>query len=127
MKPETKKWSDIADSDYDTSQYLFKGARHPQAVYFLCQSLEKLLKAALVEFADKPPQKTHRLENIAKDSTLGFSGDQYDRLTELSKHYSRVRYPDISRTSYNTKAKVKPIMEIGEELYQWLKNQFPNQ
>lgn len=118
---------DIADSDYDTGLYLFKGARHPQAVYFICQSVEKLLKAAIIEFAERAPLKIHRLENLAKESKIKFSQKQLKVLTELSKHYSRVRYPDISQTSYNTKVKVMPIMESGKELYQWTRKKFINQ
>ena len=127
MKPETKHWLEISDSDHDTSLYLFKGAKHPQAVYFICQSIEKLLKAAIIEFSNKAPLKIHRLENLAKESKISFSQHQVKALTELSKHYSRVRYPDISQESYNTKAKVKSIMESGKELYQWIRKKFANQ
>lgn len=127
MKPETRHWLEMSDSDHDTGLYLFKGAKHPQAVYFICQSIEKLLKAAIIEFADKAPQKIHRLENLAKESKIKFSQKQLKILTELSKHYSRVRYPDISQTSYNTKAKVMPIMESGKELYLWIRKKFASQ
>lgn len=127
MRPETKHWLKISDSDFDTSLYLFKGAKHPQAVYFICQSIEKLLKAAIIEFTNKTPLKIHRLENLAKESKIRFSQNQLLELTELSKHYSRVRYPDISQESYNTKAKIKPIIESGKELYQWTRKKFINQ
>lgn len=111
LKVEAKQWLDIAQSDYECSLYLYDGGRYPQAVYMLCQSVEKVLKAALVEIADLPPKKIHRLENIASDTGIAFSTTQYDLLTDLSKHYSRVRYPDISRVSYNSKEKVHQIME----------------
>ena len=101
LREETKQWMKIAESDYKSSQYLFNGARYPQAVYLLCQGIEKILKAAHVEIAKIAPKKIHRLENIAKESGLGISEEQYELLTDLSKHYSRVRYPDISGVSYN--------------------------
>ena len=57
MKDITNVWLKIAKEDYDTAFYLYDGARYPQALYFLCQSLEKLLKAILVESSEKTPQK----------------------------------------------------------------------
>lgn len=126
IKPEARQWVDIAEGDFDSSLYLFEGARYPQAIYLLCQALEKILKAALIEFAGVTPQKIHRLENIAHDTGLSFSDSQYDMLTDLSKHYSRVRYPDISRVSYNSKEKVLPIMEKGKEMFQWITQQLKN-
>lgn len=123
LKEEAKQWFDIAESDFDSSIYLYEGGRYPQAVYMLCQSIEKLLKAALIEFAGLPPKKIHRLENIALETGVNFSQKQYDILTDLSKHYSRVRYPDISRVSYNTKEKVEAIFSEGKEIYLWLKEQ----
>lgn len=126
LKKEASQWLDIADSDYDSALYLFDGARYPQAVYMLCQSIEKLLKATLVELAERVPKKIHRLENIAMETGINFSEKQYNTLTDLSKHYSRVRYPDISRISYNSKEKVHPIIQEGKEIYLWIKEQLTN-
>src|SRR4030067_1125623 len=58
MKPEAKNWIGLAEEDYHDSLYLFKAARYPNAVYLLCQAIEKLLKAIQVEIASQPPQKT---------------------------------------------------------------------
>lgn len=127
MKDPSLRWLEIAESDYQSSLYLLKGAHYPQAIYFLCQALEKLLKSAQVELTGKPPKKIHRLENIAHISGLVFSEKQYDVLTDLSKHYSRVRYPDISQISYNTKSKVESIITKGKELYLWIQNELKNQ
>ncbi len=126
LKVEAKQWFEIAQSDFDSSLYLLEGGRYPQAVYMLCQSIEKLLKAALVEIANTPPKKIHRLENIASDTGIEFSTEQYDLLTDLSKHYSRVRYPDISRVSYNSKEKVISIMNHGKEMFLWIKERLEN-
>ena len=127
LKKETQKWLEIAESDYGSSLYLFDGARYPQSISLLCQAIEKLLKAILIEFASKPPKKIHRLENIAHDTGIEFSDNQYEILTDLSKHYSRVRYPSISGVSYNTKAKALPIINKGKEMYLWIRERLKNQ
>jgi HEPN domain-containing protein len=119
MKAATKNWVGLAEEDYATSLYLFKGARYPYAVYVLCQALEKLLKAAQVEFAHGMPKKVHNLPLLARSSGLTFSAEQRQALKALTRHYQRVRYRDLAQAAYNTKAKVAPIIEAGKELFQW--------
>lgn len=85
-----------------------------------------MLKATAIEFKNSAPQKIHRLENLAKKTGLPFSEKQFDLFTELSKHYGRIRYPDISNVSYNTEAKVDPIITKGKELYAWTRKKLQN-
>lgn len=120
MKMETQQWLEIAATDYDRSLYLCKGAYYPQAVYFLCQAIEKLLKATLIELAGRPPVKTHRLEGLARKSRLPFSEGHIHMLKDLPRHYGRVRYPDYARTFDNIRTKVAPIINQGQEVYQWI-------
>ena len=127
MKVLTHRWLNMAQSDFDTAWYLFSGARYPQAVYFLCQAIEKLLKASRIEKTNEAPEKIHRLENLTRHTGINFSDLQIKSLTTLSQHYSRVRYPDISQASYNTKKKVEPLMKKGKELYLWIRDQFKKQ
>ena len=120
MRAGAKQWQEIAQEDYEVSLLLFEQARHPHALYMMCQAVEKILKAAQIEFAHIAPEKTHQLDTIAHQTGLDFSKKHCEFLAELSKHYRRVRYPDIHRESYNTKAKIEPIFNQGEEVYQWI-------
>jgi HEPN domain-containing protein len=105
---------------------LFKGARHPNAVYHLCQAIEKVLKAAQVELTNELPKKIHDLESLARQTKLDFSQADWQSLKELAQHYRRVRYPDYQRALYSTKAKVQPIINQGKELYLWIFAQLKN-
>ena len=125
MKQVTKNWLALAHDDYDDSLYLFQGARHPNAVYHMCQAIEKVLKAAVTELSDQHPPKTHNLANLAMQSGLTFSSEQMASLKQLRRHYDRVRYRDIAQASYNTKAKVKPVIESGQTIYLWILTQLP--
>ena len=125
MRPETENWITLAQTDYDDSLYLFNSARHPNAVYLMCQAIEKVLKAALTELVEQRPPKTHHLVNLAIQSGLAFTSEQMEALKQLRRHYDRVRYRDIAQTSYNTKAKVSPIIDAGQNLYQWIYTQLP--
>lgn len=120
MKPETKNWLDLAEEAYDDCLYLFKGARYPSAVYYIGQAVEKILKAAQIEFVAELPRKTHDLEGLARKSGLEFSPEQFQAFRDLTKHYNKVRYRDFGQAYYNTKAKVEPILTQGKQLYQWI-------
>ena len=123
MKKSAQQWLKIAQSDYKDSLYLFKAARHPNAVYIICQAIEKALKAAQIERKNQTPRKIHHLKQLAKATGLPFSEDQYVFLDNLTKDCNRVRYPDYQSTYYNTKAKVEPIINQGKNIYQWILRQ----
>lgn len=119
MKPETQSWLELAKMDYDDSLYLFKGARYPNAVYHLCQAIEKILKAAQVELKHKEPRKTHHLADLAQVSGLEFTTEQIQFLEALTKDYGRVRYSDYARILYNTRKKVEPLFKQAQKVYLW--------
>lgn len=120
MKDATKTWLAIAEDDFKGGTYLYEHRLYPQAIYLFCQALEKLLKAAGIEFTERQPKKIHHLHIIAKETGLKFSTDQYEELEQLSKHYGRVRYPDISQAFYNTKSKTESIINKAQQLYLWV-------
>ncbi|TAL41280.1 MAG: HEPN domain-containing protein, partial [Methylovulum sp.] len=62
MKEETKPWLLQAKEHYDDALYLYDGSRYSMAVYCCHQALEKILKAAIVEFANQIPPKIHNLD-----------------------------------------------------------------
>jgi HEPN domain-containing protein len=115
-----KNWLDLAAEDYDTSLYLFRGARYPYAVYLLCQAVEKTLKAAQVKITQQKPQKIHDLVHLGRTSGLTLTTDHQKTLRVLWTHYKRVRYRDLAQASYNTKKKVAPIIKQGKEMYRWI-------
>lgn len=126
LKPETVNWVKLARLDYRDSLYLHRAARHPNAVYLMCQAIEKLLKGAQVELLSQRPKKIHDLEVLAHNSGLEFSDEYYELLKDLTTHYERVPYRDIGQVHYNTKRKVKPIIDQGKEVYLWIQKRLKN-
>lgn len=92
MKPEVANWLALADEDYRSSLVLYKSALHPQAVYHICQSVEKLLKAARMHLTNEAARHIHNLKSLGRKSGLKLSEKQYDVLADLYKHFQRVRY-----------------------------------
>lgn len=127
MKSETNQWIKIAEADYKSGTYLFERGFYPQSIYLLCQALEKVLKAAQIEYANSLPKKIHHLHVIALETSLEFTKEQLEKLEELSKHYNRVRYPDISQAFYNTKTKTTFIVTSAKKLYLWIYKQLKDQ
>ena len=127
MLRETKQWLEIAEKDYQSGTYLLEKRFYPQSIYLFCQALEKVLKAAQIEYTKTIPKKIHHLHLIAQTTGLEFSKEQIKSLEELSKHYGRVRYPDISQVFYNTKTKTASIITNAKQLYLWIYKQLKNQ
>src|SRR6266508_2132522 len=126
MEEVTKNWLALARTDSEDSLYLFQAARHPNALYLLCQAVEKALKAAQTAVAKTTPQKTHNLVLLAETSGLPLQVEQVDALAELNRHYRRIRYRDLAQTDYNMKAKVAPILTRGKTIYLWIVTQLKN-
>jgi HEPN domain-containing protein len=123
MEEATKNWLALARTDYADSAYLFQAARYPNALYLLCQAVEKALKAAQTALARTTPQKTHNLVWLGELSGLALTSAQQAALEELNRHYRRIRYRDLAQTDYQTKAKVAPILAQGKTMYLWILTQ----
>ncbi len=123
MKQPAKLWLKVANQDFKSAKLLFDHALYPHAIYYLAQSLEKILKASQIEFTESTPDKTHQLEKIAKKTPFTFSEDQISLLVTLSRDYNRVRYPDVVQADYGTKRKTQTIFNKGINLFIWIKKQ----
>jgi HEPN domain-containing protein len=70
MKALAQNWFDLAESDFKAGQYLFEGSHYPQAVYFVCQAIEKIFKAYIIENSDEPVEYIHNLISLLKQTGL---------------------------------------------------------
>lgn len=120
MKKETRFWLEQAKEHYKDALYLYEGSRYSASVYFCHQALEKILKAAIVEFRNRVPFKIHQLERLAQETGLKFPKRWHEDLAEITRHSWKVRYPDFRRFTYTNKRKVTPTVEKTKEVYQWV-------
>lgn len=127
MKEETKGWLDQANELFSDMKYLFEGSRYSMAVYCAHQSLEKILKAAIVEFAGIAPAKIHNLDALARKTTLAIPEAWFEDLAEITRHFWRVRYPDFQAYVYTSKEKVQPTIDATKEIFVWISKQFNQQ
>jgi len=52
MKKETVIWFEQAEEHYSDAMFMYENSRYSGSVFFCHQALEKILKAAIVEFAN---------------------------------------------------------------------------
>ncbi len=124
MRSETKLWLKLADEDYKNALLLWENRRYGATVFFCQQAVEKLLKAYIVEYKKKLPTKTHRIEVLIKEAGLDLEEIKSPDVTELSKAYIRVRYPDLNKQYYRKRDRVEPLVTIAKEVYIWVKRKF---
>lgn len=128
MKVDTKVWYEQAEEHIKDAVFCLDGARYGLSLYCYHQALEKMLKAAIVEFTDKIPPKSHQLDFLLKETKLAVDDAQwFEELAKITQHFWRVRYPDIRLTkAYSSKEKIKVIVKHFEEVYLWVKNKLKN-
>ncbi len=124
MLPEAKLWFDLAEDDYQNAMLLWENHRYGATVFFLQQSVEKILKTYIVEVKRKLPRKTHRIEVLINDAGMDLTQINSPNVEELSKAYIRVRYPDLSRQYYQSRTRVEPLINLAKKVYLWVKEEF---
>ena len=120
MKDEAKLWLDQAEEHYKDMEYCYNGARFSLAIYSCHQTLEKLLKACIVENVGIVPPKNHQLENLAVQAKLAMTENQLKELALLTGHFWKVRYPDFRKHMYGDRKTVDQIVSKTKELYLWI-------
>lgn len=124
MKEETKLWFDLAQEDWDNAVLLWKNHRYGLTIFASQQAVEKILKAYIVEFRNKVPKRTHRIENLIEEAKLDPEEIQSPEIIELSKAYTRVRYPDLSNQYFSSKKSTEALFQMAKGVYIWVKNKF---
>jgi len=126
MKKETKVWIDQAEDDYKNGRLLAKSKSYWGAVLFAQQSVEKIIKAYIIEFKGVMPKKTHRIEMLLKEADIVPEKITMKQAEELSKAYTYVRYPDMNRRFYTQKNTTQILLVVAEDLYLWVRKKFEN-
>lgn len=124
MKNEAKLWFDIAQEDEESARLLWENHRYGLAVFLYQQAVEKILKGYIVERQNKVPSKTHRIEDLVSEAGLDLKEIDNPDVAELSKAYIRVRYPDLNKQYFRTRERSRPLVEMAEAVYLWVKNKF---
>lgn len=106
MKEETKIWFEQAEEHYSDAMFMYENSRYSGSVFFCHQALEKVLKAAIVEFANEAAPKSHALEHLLSLSKIKPLEKKWSNdLAEITRHFWRVRYGDYRKIQIYFKRK----------------------
>ena len=94
MNPETIEWFNQAEYDLETAQVMFHSGRYIYTVFMVHLSLEKALKALIVERTRKTPPKSHNLVVLFKESNAQLPETEFKFLVRLSIAGVTTRYPE---------------------------------
>ncbi len=119
-------WIKSAENDWKVAGHLFEKGDYPYALFFGHLTIEKLLKAIVVNKLDEAPPFTHRLNYLAEIAELIISSEQLELLEIITDFNLEARYPDEKFYFYKkctrefTESNLKKIEEIKEWLQQQL-------
>lgn len=127
IKKVVEYWKREAAQSFETSQYLYRGKRYSDCLFFCHLTLEKILKGLLVEKTKKHAPYIHELDSLAEVTKLDLSDEQLQNLKIITTFNIQARYDNIKFSFHKrcTSDYTKKYLEITHQLYLWLKKQFP--
>ncbi len=122
-------WIKSAQDDFDTANFLFRGKKYPESLFFCHLAIEKIFKALVVKATGSHAPYTHQLVNLAKITKVDLTAEQIDNLVEITEFNIASRY-DAYKFDFRkrcTKEYVEKYFKISKELFLWLKNHYYQQ
>lgn len=121
-KDVVHKWVQSAQEDLGVAKELLSNKRYAYCLFFCQLSLEKLLKALIIDKTDDAPPITHDLVKLAAAAQLSTDDRQVLQLREITTFNVEARY-DIHKDRLYKKATqefTKMYMVVTEELFIWI-------
>jgi len=92
--------------------------RYVHSIMFWQKSVEKILKACIIEVQSILPKKTHDIDLLLKQARLDSSEIGVVNAKEITRAFMRTRYEDLSRQYYSDRKKVEPLVTQAQNIYQ---------
>ncbi len=100
IKNAIQYWKETAEHDYQTMDYLFKGKKYSDSLFFGHIVLEKVLKGLVVKETGEQAPYTHDLVRLAKLAELGLPKEELVFLNDVNEFNIRARYPEQKLAFY---------------------------
>ena len=110
-------WVQKAEQDLDAANYLIKGKKYEESVFFLQQSVEKALKYIYIK-KFKKLIKTHDLVLLARE--IKTPENILEKCKKLTLAYQYTRYPDIPKIE-DIKEDALEFLNFANEVLKWVK------
>lgn len=119
-----QKWVHSATEDLEIAKELQGSKRYAYSLFFCQLSLEKILKAVIIDITDDAPPMTHDLVKLTAVAKLSPNTEQEVHLREITTFNIEARY-DIHKERLYKKATpdfTKTYLIIAEELFLWIQH-----
>jgi HEPN domain-containing protein len=118
-------WLDDADYDLESAKTMLDSGRYFFVVFMCHLTVEKLLKAVIVERKGIVPPKIHNLVRLVELGGLTVPGEHLPLVNELDGLSVPTRYPDGRQaiSSSLTQQHTTGIYERTEALDKWLRQE----
>ncbi len=120
-------WVDIAGYDLETARAMLTSGRYLYAVFMCQQAVEKLLKAAYMEFGSGgEPPRTHNLTFLLGKLELDKIPEEIELLaSRLSAYYIETRYPNYKEklSCLVDSSEAERTVNKTEDAFSWLQSQ----
>lgn len=123
-KDVVQKWVQSAKEDLEVAKELGASKRYAYCLFFCQLSLEKILKAVIVNITDDAPPITHDLVKLAANAHLSPNQQQEVHLREITTFNIEARY-DIHKDRLYKKVTpdfTNAYLSIAEEFFLWIQN-----
>jgi HEPN domain-containing protein len=88
-------WIELSNDDWDAVDFLFKGKKNLQALFFAHLVIEKLCKAFWIKHNETNiPPRIHNLNYILSQTPLKLSEEDNELLLNLNRFQLEGRYPE---------------------------------
>ena len=126
MNEKILYWTELAEYDLVTAQAMLTAGRYLYVGFMCHQSIEKILKAAIVSaIPDETPPHIHNLRVLAKSAQLleEMSSEQKTVLSMLMPMNIEARYPESKEALLVSLdlARCTQIIKETEGLFVWIK------
>lgn len=119
-----KFWQKESKDNLNTAEYLFKGKKYRDCLFFCHLSLEKYLKSKVVNQTKNEPPPIHNLIRLAEKAQIKLDPKIADCLAEINTFNIEARY-DTYKHALFKKATLKftsSYLKITQNILKWLKN-----
>ena len=122
MSETVNGWKEQAQYDLETARAMLDSGRFLYVLFCCQQSVEKALKALIVQKTSSLPPRIHNLMQLAESAGIEMSFERKRFMGELAAYYIQSRYPEEIRRLVSTirREAAAELLKQTEAEIQWL-------
>ena len=123
MNEVVKNWIRSSQYDIKTAEALYESKRYVYVIFMCHLSVEKAVKAVVLDRRKKSPPKTHDLLRLIELAEINVPDNHWPIIAHLNEASVPTRYPeDMSKlVRYYNRLAAQRYLKESKELLRWLR------